>query len=229
MPPQIQNEIIGLCGDVIRDITTDVKKGCAYSILANESSDISGKDKLSIGVRFFDEEKMTVREEFLGFVEVTDIDAKSVASAINNFAEKVGLDPKKCVGYDGCSTVAGNNGGVQKVLREKYSRALYFYCASHKLNLVVNDLNEITVIRNTVSRIKEIIRFFRESALRRKYIPNIPMLCKTRWSQKYKSITSLKDHYVQIVIALEKLSTDNAIRKGTFQMHKTCYKIRIHC
>ncbi|KAG8238226.1 hypothetical protein J437_LFUL017255 [Ladona fulva] len=52
------------------------------------------------------------------FVELTDMDAKSVASAINNFIEKVGLDPEKCIGqgYDGCSTMAGKDGGVQNIL-----------------------------------------------------------------------------------------------------------------
>ncbi|XP_023226748.1 uncharacterized protein LOC111627412 [Centruroides sculpturatus] len=99
MSPQIQNEIISLCGDIIRDdITTDVKKACTYNILTDESSDISGKEQLSIHrVRFFDEEKMIVREEFLGFVELTDMDAKSVTSSINNFVEKVCLDPEKCI------------------------------------------------------------------------------------------------------------------------------------
>ncbi|KAG8229080.1 hypothetical protein J437_LFUL010143 [Ladona fulva] len=64
MSPQIQNEIISLCGEVIKDnITTDVKKAYAYSILADESSDISGKEQLSIGVRFFDEENMMSRRE----------------------------------------------------------------------------------------------------------------------------------------------------------------------
>ncbi|XP_075210513.1 uncharacterized protein LOC142317848 [Lycorma delicatula] len=57
---------------------------------------------------------------------------------------------EKCVGqgYDGCSSMAGKDGGVQKIIREKYTRALYFHCASHKLNLVLNDLNKITMIRN---------------------------------------------------------------------------------
>ncbi|XP_023230571.1 zinc finger MYM-type protein 1-like [Centruroides sculpturatus] len=122
MSPQIQNEVIGLCGNIIRDnITTEVKKACAYSILSDENSDISGKDQLSIGVRFFDEENMMIREEFLGFVELTDIVAKSVASTINNSVEKVLLDPEKYVGqeYDGCSTMAENDGGVQKIFREK--------------------------------------------------------------------------------------------------------------
>ncbi|KAG8236160.1 hypothetical protein J437_LFUL005267 [Ladona fulva] len=87
--------------------------------MADESSDISGKEQLSIGVRFLDEENMMDRV-FLGFVELRDIDAKS---AINNFIEKVGLDPEKCVGqgYDGCSTMAGKDGGVQSILRKTYT------------------------------------------------------------------------------------------------------------
>ncbi|XP_030762677.1 zinc finger MYM-type protein 1-like [Sitophilus oryzae] len=154
LSPQIQNEIIDLCGEVIReDIIVDIKKACAYSILADESSDISGKEQLSIGTRFFDEEHMMIREEFLGFVELSAMDAISIASAIDSFLANAGLDPKKRVGqgYDGCSTIAGKDGGVQNILREKYKHGLYFHCASHKLNLVVNDLNQLAVIRNTVA------------------------------------------------------------------------------
>ncbi|KAJ8876480.1 hypothetical protein PR048_020925, partial [Dryococelus australis] len=122
MSLQSHSEIIGLCGDVIRDDTaTDVKYACAYSILADESSDISGKEQFSIGVKFFDEEKMMVREEFLDFVELTAMDAKSIASAIDNFVENAGLGPEKCVGqgYNGCSTTAGKDGGVHKIVRER--------------------------------------------------------------------------------------------------------------
>lgn len=144
-----------------------------HNILADESCDIAGKEQLSIGVRFFDEERMLIREEFLGFVELIAMDAKSIASAIDNFITNVGLDPEKCVeqGYDGCSTMSGKDGGVQKILREKYKKALFFHCASHKLNLVVHDLNQIPTVRNTLGTIKEIIQFFRESAQRRKHVP----------------------------------------------------------
>lgn len=111
---------------------------------------------------------MKNREEFLGFVELTARDAKAIASAIDNFIYNAGLDPEKWVGqgYDGCSTMTRNDGGVQKILQEKYLRGLYFHCASHKLNLVVNDLNQIALVRNTVSTINEIIKFFQESPLR---------------------------------------------------------------
>ena len=193
------------------------------SVLADETSDISGKEQLSIGIRFFDQEKMIVREEFLGFVEFAAMDTKTIATAIDNILENEGLDADKCVeqGYDACSTMAGKDGDVQKILREKYKKALYFHCASHKLNLVVNDLNSLPEIRNTISTVKDIIKFFGESVLRRKYVPNIPVFCETRWSQKYKSIAIFKEHYVSIVKGLEILSKDGntATRKTAFQLH----------
>lgn len=170
------------------EIMQVAKKAYAYSVMADESCDIAGKEQFSIGIRFYDESKNMIREEFLGFVELIAMDANTIASKIDKFLENAGLEPDKCIGqgYDGCSTMAGSIGGVQRKLREKYKKALYFHCASHRLNLVVNDLNQVPEIRNTIGTIKDIINFFRESSLRRKYVPNIPALCETRWSQKYK-------------------------------------------
>lgn len=48
--------------------------------------------------------------------------------------------------------------------------ACYFHCAIHKLNLVVNDQNSISEIRNATGTVKEVIKFFRESILRRRLI-----------------------------------------------------------
>lgn len=124
--PTIQNEIIDLCGTVIREqIVTMIKGACAYSILADETADISGKEQLSIGLRFFDEKANEIKEDFLGFVELEGLDAKSIAKAIENFVTKLNLDPDNCVGlgFDGCSTMSGQEGGVQAILRHKYKKS----------------------------------------------------------------------------------------------------------
>lgn len=227
--PHIQNEIIHLCGGVVKEkIVNDARKAIAYSILADETSDIAGKEQLSIGIRFFDGEKMMIREEYLGFVQLENMDAETIAAAIDTFIENCNFDPTKCVGqgYDGCNTMSGKDGGVQKILREKYTKALFFHCASHKLNLVVNDLNSVVDIRNTTSTIKEIINFFRESVLRRKYVPNIPAFCETRWSQKHKSIAVFKDNFEKIINALEHLSKEgnSKTRTKSFQLHSAATK-----
>lgn len=127
--------------------------------------------------------------------------------------------------YDGCSTMAGKLSGVRKRIQDKFPNAHFFHCSSHKLNLVINDMNDVSDIRNTVGTIKDIINFFRESPLRRKYIPNIPLLCETRWTAKYKSIRLFKENINFILEALQKLSEDNGNRKTkdrAFQLYCSC-------
>lgn len=227
--PEIQNEIIALCGEVVKDmIIADAKKASAYSILADETADISGKEQLSLGIRFYDKSQAKIREEFMGFSELNAMDAPTIADEIDRAVVSCELEPNKYVGqgYDGCSAMAGKEGGVQAHIRKKYKKALFFHCASHRLNLVVNDLNTVPEVRNTIGTIKDIITFFRESVLRRKCAPNIPALCETRWSQKHKSIAVFKAYFVEIVNALLTLSTEgNAkTRSAAFQLHSAATK-----
>ncbi|RVE46777.1 hypothetical protein evm_008561 [Chilo suppressalis] len=210
--PRIQNEILNICGLLIREkLVDDVKAASAYSILADETADIAGKEQLSIGLRYYDQKEKNIKEEFIGFVELQKMDAQTIATEINRFINSLNIDVNKCVGqgYDGCATMAGKDGGVQKILRETFKKALYFHCACHKLNLVVNDLNNVPEIRNCIGTVKDTINFFRESVLRQKYAPKIPLLCETRWSHKYKSISMFKNHFVEIVEGLEKLSQED--------------------
>ena len=66
--------------------------------------------------------------------------------------------------FDGCSTMAGKENGVQKLIIDQYPKAKFFhYCCSHRLNLVINDLNAVPEFRNTVGIVKQFIKFFRES------------------------------------------------------------------
>lgn len=39
--------------------------------------------------------------------------------------------------------MAGHGSGVQAKMKELYPKAVYFHCALHKSNLVVNDLNSV--------------------------------------------------------------------------------------
>ena len=65
-----------------------------------------------------------VREEFLGFVALKELDAVSIANTIHNSFAKFGVDFEKLVGqgYDGCSTMAGKVGGVQAKITATYPK-----------------------------------------------------------------------------------------------------------
>lgn len=216
---RVQNDLISTCGSVLQnEIVDEVNRSSAFSLLADETADISRKEQLSVGVRFVDEkDNFTVKEEFLGFTELTTLDAEGISSSILNFVEKLGLNMNKLIGlgFDGCSTMAGHETGVQARIRDKYPSAVYFHCASHRLNLVVNDLNRVQEIRNTVGTIKEVIRFYRESVLRRKTIPNIPLFCETRWSHKYTSIRIFRENFLVIKDSLNNLAYNSEYNQDT--------------
>ena len=58
------------------------------------------------------------------------------------FLEKLGIDLSRIrgQGYDGASVMSGIRGGVQKLIKDMCSSPVPFvHCASHNLNLVIND------------------------------------------------------------------------------------------
>ncbi|XP_037958370.1 52 kDa repressor of the inhibitor of the protein kinase-like [Teleopsis dalmanni] len=120
--------LVSLCGKVVRDkIVEAVRKASVYSVLADETVDISGKDQLSIGVRFCDKQRI-VHEKFLGYTKLSAMDSKTIAGAINSFLKEKDHDYSKCVGqgYDFCFTMAGKVNGVQGILRNISTKALFF-------------------------------------------------------------------------------------------------------
>uniref|UniRef100_A0A8D8QZ09 52 kDa repressor of the inhibitor of the protein kinase n=3 Tax=Cacopsylla melanoneura TaxID=428564 RepID=A0A8D8QZ09_9HEMI len=199
-----------------------------YAVMADETADISGKEQLSIGLRFFDQNQEVIREEFVGFQVIEKQDAETIANTIDSSIISFNLMPENCIGFgfDGCSTMAGKENGVQAILRRKYKKAFFFHCSSHRLNLVVNDLNKVSEIRNTIATVKDTINFFRESPSRKQFAPNISKMCETRWSEKHKAIERFEKHFIEIVKSLDLLSTtgNNATRKSAYQLHSAIKK-----
>lgn len=87
----------------------------AFSVLADETADISGTAQLSIDVRFLRYDKKTIIcEEFLEYVPVQELNAKAISETIIRFLQDGIFDLNKFFsqGYDGCTTMAGRISGV---------------------------------------------------------------------------------------------------------------------
>ncbi|XP_049950625.1 zinc finger MYM-type protein 1-like [Schistocerca serialis cubense] len=171
-------------------------------ILADKSMDIAGTEQLSLSARYFDHATNVVREVFLGFTPLARLDVKHISNTISTLsAWGLNLDKMVGQGYDGCSTLAGKIGRVQKIIAEKYRKARFYRCASHRLNLVVNDLNTLPEVRNAIGTIKEGISFFRGSTQRKVLVGNLQKLCETRSSEKHKPRRKFNDKFLEIVEA----------------------------
>lgn len=82
--PVIQNEIVQVCNTILlRKIVNKVNKSKCFSVLADETTDISTKEQLSICVRYIDEQNM-LHEDFLQFFEIESLTGDALANSILN-------------------------------------------------------------------------------------------------------------------------------------------------
>lgn len=65
---KIQNEILSASKLILKKLVCDVNSAKGFSVLADETSDISNKEQLTICVRFVHLEQKKIREDFLRFV-----------------------------------------------------------------------------------------------------------------------------------------------------------------
>ena len=91
--PKIQKDIINCCAKettkrIIEEVGDDY-----FSILADESSDVSKKEQLALVLRFVNRESGSVVERFLGIVHVDDTSALSLKDAILSLLMEHSLSP----------------------------------------------------------------------------------------------------------------------------------------
>jgi len=105
--PLIQNEIINIFGELIQsDIIKKNSKSNYFSVLADETTDIAQIEQFSICIRYFEEELVVLREDFLTFVPVHDVTGHGLATVLLNTLKELGLnlDKLRGQGYDGAAT-----------------------------------------------------------------------------------------------------------------------------
>ena len=118
--PEIQNEILKeLALTILRDVVESIKAADFFSIMLDESGDVSNKEQTVFCVRWINE-KLTPYEDFLGLYEMEKTDADSIVRIIKDSLLRFGFDKEKLRGqfYDGCSTMLEKKTGVSKQIKD---------------------------------------------------------------------------------------------------------------
>ena len=140
--PDIQNQLLEVMGDISRDeVCKAVRNAGFFSLLGDETKDISKVEQLAIVVRYVDIKTASIYERFLTYVPLHSLTADSLTKELLDTLVKYHLDIKCLVsqGYDGASVMSGSCSGVQSRIREIAPQALYIHCNAHCLNLCLVD------------------------------------------------------------------------------------------
>ncbi|XP_057518474.1 uncharacterized protein LOC130799394 [Amaranthus tricolor] len=146
--PKIQKDIITCCAkETTKRIIEEVGDGY-FSILADESSDVSQKEQLALVLRFVNRENGSVVERFLGILHVGNTTALSLKNAIMSLLMEHSLSPSmiRGQGYDGASNMRGEINGLKTLIMNDNPRAYYIHCFAHQLQLTL-----VAVTKNNVN------------------------------------------------------------------------------
>lgn len=82
LSPGIQNQLINICTDIILSkIVSKVNEAQCFSVLADETADISTSEQLTLCVRYIDSNR-NLNENFLKFIEEKSLTGSDLSAAI---------------------------------------------------------------------------------------------------------------------------------------------------
>ena len=122
-----------LAHQIRKEIITKIEAAKWYTVIADEVTDVSNKEQLSLVVRYVDTDTLLVREDLIGFIECdTGITGRSLADKITSSLQTYGLDVSKLRGqaYDGAGNMVGSVNGAAALISARHPLALYLHCAS---------------------------------------------------------------------------------------------------
>ena len=187
-----------------------------YTVIADEVTDISNKEQLSIVLRYVDSDSVLVREDLVGFVECdTGISGRNLADKITTHLEGLGLDLSNLRGqaYDGAGNMAGPVNGTAAVITANNLPSL-------RVTLSQPCSCEVTG-SNMMGVVGRVYQFFaahpkRQRALEKAIsdcqpsstIHKLKDICRTRWVQRIDATEVFKSLHQSIVACMENISSD---------------------
>ena len=98
---------------VLREISQNIQNAVIYTILADESADVSNKEQVVVCIRWVDDQ-LSVHEEFVGIKPVDRTTAEDIVNVLSQTFVEMHLNIADCRGqcYDGASTMSGSVSGV---------------------------------------------------------------------------------------------------------------------
>lgn len=192
---------------LIRDIGES-----SYSLLIDESTDISVQKYLGISIIYFSEVNSKIVTTSLGLVELNACDANGIANAVLKTIAKYGLQKSnfKGLGTDNASVMVGVNNGVYKLLQSNCQDLILVRCICHSLQLATSAAAQ-QLPGSIEFVLKETYDWFARSSNRRQAYKDIYNLinhgsdptkivhsCTTRWLSIEGAVNSIYNQWLEL-------------------------------
>ncbi|RWR84890.1 Dimer_Tnp_hAT domain-containing protein/DUF4371 domain-containing protein [Cinnamomum micranthum f. kanehirae] len=160
--PKVQKDIVNAAAAETAQAIIYELGDAPFSLLVDESRDISIKEQMAIVIRYVDKRGYVI-ERFLAIQHVMDTKAQSLKVAIEAVFSKHGLSMSSLrgQGYDGAANMKGEFNGLQRLIQNENSTAFYVHCFAHQLQLalvaVAKDNKLIAAFFDSISMVLNVV------------------------------------------------------------------------
>lgn len=139
-----RNKATALVRDVIGPYSsqqlTSLMKYNVFSLIIDETTDVSVHKSLVMVIRLFDKKVEKINDYFLALIELENADASGIFEAITNKLKQHDVPIKNLVGLstDNASVMSGCINGVKTKLRNLNETFFYIGCTCHKIHLAAS-------------------------------------------------------------------------------------------
>ncbi|XP_074026139.1 zinc finger protein 862-like isoform X2 [Leptinotarsa decemlineata] len=194
-----------------------------YSIIIDESTDLSTQKVLCIMLRFFSHTTKQVVTTFYRIIKIIECDAKSLHQAIINQLKKDGLKIENMIGIgvDGANIMVGKHNSVTALLKRDLPDLIVVKCVSHSLHLCAEKAAE-SLPRQLEFLVRETHNWFSYSPKRLDYYKTlyesmnynkdpkkIPGLSGTRWLARYQAVNTILEQWDELKLLFSIAKSDD--------------------
>lgn len=104
---------------VLRELLAQISAAMWFSIIADEATDISHNEQMSLSIRWVDLD-YNIHEETLGLIQPPNTRAETIFDAIKDILIRCSLPIAQCRGqaFDGAANMSGIRKGVQALIKK---------------------------------------------------------------------------------------------------------------
>ncbi|XP_070665643.1 uncharacterized protein [Malus domestica] len=235
--PDIQKDLVYAAAcETTNAIMFDIGDDAFFSVLVDESRDISVKEQMVVVLRYVNTNGQVV-ERFVGIKHVPNTTAISLKEAIDQFFSINGLSISRLrgQGYDGASNMQCEFNGLKTLILKENESAFYIHCFAHQLQLALvavakNHIqigsflclvnNVVTIVGASCKR-RDMVRERQQTkvmeAIQDYEIPSgqglnqetsLKRASDTRWGSHYGTLVSLVNMFSSVIEVLEMIVDD---------------------
>lgn len=194
-----------------------------FSLIIDESTDISVSQVLAVVVRYFDVEKNDVCDSLLDSIVVEDGSASGLYKAVKTTLNEKKIPVSNIIGFgsDNCSTMMGSKSGFQTLLKKDIPSVFVMGCVCHSFALCASHAVKM-LPPYLESFLKNITFYFSRSSKRNRDFTliqevtktethKIPKLAQTRWLSRGNVIKIILEQWDALLLYFQSESKEDKV------------------